>query len=145
MKILIIHGPHLSLLGNVSSLNKSKLTLDKVNRQLKRKANDNGIELKIFQHFDQKAILKSVLTNRKDVDGMILNLGGMGRGFFTLQEMLAIIDKPIIEVMLSEFPYSKENYAESAIKDVATKRIKKKGLKAYEDALDFLIKNHKMD
>ena len=140
MKILIIHGPHLSLLGKVSSFNKSQLTLDKVNRQLKRIANENGIELKIFQHFDQKNILKSVLTNRNDVDGMILNLGGMGRGFYALKEMLAIVDKPIVEMILSEFPFSDENFAESAIKDVVKKRIYEKGLKAYEKALGYFIK-----
>ncbi|MBN2280589.1 MAG: type II 3-dehydroquinate dehydratase [Candidatus Marinimicrobia bacterium] len=144
MKILVIHGPHLSLLGKVSSLNKSKLTLDKVNRQLKRTAGEKGIELKIFQHFEEKAVLKSVLANRNDMNGIILNLGGMGRGFYALQEMLAIIHKPVVEVVLSEFPFSKESYAESAIKDVAAKRVIEEGLRAYEEALDFFINKNNM-
>jgi len=139
MKILIIHGPHLSLMGKVSSKNSSRLTMDKVNRHLRKKAGEKGLEVKIFQHFGPKNILKTLLANRKDVDGIIINIGAMARGFYALQEMLAIIDLPVVELMLSEFPFSRENFDYSAIKEVADKRIYENGLEACDEALDYFI------
>ncbi len=140
MKILVIHGPHLSLLGKISATNKIKLTLSKIDRFLRKLANEQSVDLKIYQQFSRKNILKILLSNRNAVDGIILNLGGMGRDFYALQEYLAIIKLPVVEITLSEFPFSKITHQKSAIKKVAEKRIYKKGLSAYEEALDFFTK-----
>jgi len=143
MKILILHGPHLSLLGKVSRRTQSRLTLDKVDRHIKEIARKNELDLKIFHLFGQKNVLKTVLTNRNKVDAVIINLGGMARGFYALQEMLAIINLPVVEVTLSEFPLSKEMFEHSAIGEIAVHRIYDKGLVAYEKALNYLITKNK--
>lgn len=139
MRILILHGPQLSLLGKVSSQNKSRLTLDKVNRHIKKIARDNGLSLHIFHLFARKNVLKTVLTNRNNIDAIVMNLGGMARDFYALQEMLAIIQVPVVEIALSEFPLSKETFDHSAIREIAVHRIYDKGLTAYDKALSYLI------
>lgn len=137
MKILIIHGPQLSLLGKVSSHNKSRLTLDKLNKHIRKTFTKNEVEFKIFQHFDRKSCVKSIISNRNSVDGVILNLGGMAREFFDLQEILAITQLPVVEVMIEDFPFAKENFENSAINEIAKKRIFAKGIEAYEEAIKF--------
>lgn len=129
----------MAFLGNVSTLNNSRLTLGKVNKFLRAKAIAKGISLKIFHHFSHKQILKSLISNRNEVDGMILNFGGMSRSFYSAKEILAVINKPVVEVALAEFPYSKENFNKSSIKEVSQKRIYKNGLDAYSESLDYFL------
>lgn len=137
MKILIIHGPQLSLLGKVSSHNKSQLTLDKLNKSIRKYAEDKSVELKIFHHFDRKSCLKTIISNRNSVDGVIFNLGGMTRDFYDMKEILAITEIPVVEVMIEDFPFAKENFEHSALKEVAGKRIFGKGIDIYEKAIAF--------
>ena len=49
MKILILHGPNLNLIGKISAKNKETVTLDKINKSIKRFCRGKDIELKIFQ------------------------------------------------------------------------------------------------
>jgi len=137
MKILIIHGPQLSLLGRVSSQNNSKLTLDKLNKHIRIFANKMDLEIKIFHHFSQKEIIKSLISNRNEIDGIIMNIGGMGRDAYALKEILGVNQIPLVEVALSEYPFSEENFNNSVLKDIAEKRIYKNSLNAYEEALEF--------
>ena len=139
MKILAIHGANLPLLGKVSSGNKSKLTLDKVDKFLKNEAKSVACELKIHQLYDESKIIRYISSNRNQVDGILLSIGAMSRNFYTLKELLQIIEIPVAEIFLSEYPCSKDNHQKSVLTKVAKVRIFDQGIDAYKNGLHQLI------
>lgn len=138
MKLLVVHGPNLALLGKVSAHSGSRLTLDKINRQLRRRANELGVELKIFQGFDEGQIVKIVRRYRNDVAGVLFALGALSRSCFVLRELLAILQIPVVEVHLSEMPYARESYTRSALREVVTDQIYDPGAEVYITGLNRL-------
>ncbi len=139
MKILVIHGPNMSLLGKVSVNTKTRLTLDKLNRYLRREAQTLGVDLKIYQLCDEARILKTVSRNRNEVAGILINPGSLSRTVYSLLELLAIIKIPTVEVCLKEFPFSEEAFAESVLKDISRARFLGTGADPYLKGLNSLI------
>ncbi len=139
MKILVIHGANLSLLGKVSSKNDNSLTLDKVDRFLKNEAKSLGFELKIHQLYDESKIIKYISTNRNQVDGILISIGAMSRNFYTLKELLQILQLPVAEIFLSEYPCSKDSFQKSVLTKVASIRVHDEGIIAYKTGLQKLI------
>ncbi len=139
MKILVIHGANLPLLGKVSSKQKNRLTLDKVDKFLRNEAKSLGFELKIHQLYDESKILKFISTNRNQVAGILLSIGAMSRNFYTLKELLQIIELPIAEIFLSEYPNAKESYQKSVLTEVASTRVLSEGINAYKTGLNDLV------
>ena len=72
MSLLIIHGPNMNLLGSFS---KNRMTLDKLNRNIKNFVKPKNVKLKIFQTHDVNKYITLIQRNRNKVDGIILNLG----------------------------------------------------------------------
>ena len=91
MKVLIIHGPNMNLLG---LLHQNRLTLDKLNRGIRKLANFKSIEIKIFQTNDQYKYLNYIHRNRNKFDAYILNLGSWHPNAFAIKESLEIINLP---------------------------------------------------
>ena len=71
MKILIIHGPNMNLLGLRSASKGKKVTLDKVNRHIRRYIRNKGIEIKIIQAHDENKVVSYLHRNRNKFDGII--------------------------------------------------------------------------
>ncbi len=135
MKILVIHGPNIHLLGKISAKTGTRLTLDKLNTFLRREARDKGIELKIYHFFDEKNIYKCVNSNRNNTDYLLFSPGGLANNCYSLRELLSIINIPVAEVHLTEFPFSKENFSNSIIKDLSSIRIIDQAQEAYRKAV----------
>ena len=91
MKILILHGPNMNLLGLSS---KDCLTLDKLNKQIRNFAHSKSIEIKNFQTNDQSKYVNYIHRNRNKVDGYILTLGSWHPNAFSIKESLEIINLP---------------------------------------------------
>tara|TARA_B110000116_G_C16348662_1_gene364390 strand:- start:40 stop:459 length:420 start_codon:yes stop_codon:yes gene_type:complete len=95
MKFLIIHGPNMNLLGLYS---KTRLTLDKLNRSIKRHIKDIDLETKISQTHDEKKFISLLHTNRNKVDAFILNIGPWHPTAHLIKETLHILKVPYLIV-----------------------------------------------
>ena len=91
MKVLIIHGPNMNLLGLFS---KNRLTLDKLNKSIRKFAHSKSIHIKILQTNDESKYVNYIHRNRNKVDAYILNLGGLHPNSFIIKETLEIINLP---------------------------------------------------
>ena len=91
MKLLIIHGPNMNLLGSFS---KNRLTLDKLNRLIRQFAQKNDIDVKIYQTHNESKYINLLQRNRNKVDGMVLNLGPWHLDSNLINHTLSIIDIP---------------------------------------------------
>lgn len=131
MKILVIHGPNMPLLGKVSANTGTRLTIDKINSSLRKAAIELDIELKILQFYDEEHIMKTISRSRKEIAGILINPGPLSRTAYGIRELLAILQIPTAEVHLSEFPFSKENYDQSVLADVVKFRYCLPGMEPY--------------
>ena len=91
MKVLIIHGPNMNLLGKYSD---KKVTLDKLNRAIRRHSQKIDLNVKICQTHDQKKFISLLHSNRNKVDGFIINLGAWHPTAYVLRETLHILNLP---------------------------------------------------
>jgi len=138
-KILILHGPNLPLLGKVSANTASRLTLNKIDTALRRQARSLGIELKIWQFYDEARLLKTISRGRREYRGVLISPGSLCRSCYALRELLAILRLPVVEIHLAEFPFAEEDRRVSVLQDVVCRQIVLPGLAAYQEGLEQLI------
>ena len=72
MTILILHGPNLNLLGLKASKLKTRLTLDKVNRAIRKHVRGKDITLKIIQTHKEYLAINFIQRNRNSADGLVI-------------------------------------------------------------------------
>ena len=91
MKVLIIHGPNMNLLGKISQ---KRLTLDKLNRGIRQFVRDKSVEIKIFQTHNESKAITLLQRNRNKVDALIINLGSWHPYSYAIKDTLNIINLP---------------------------------------------------
>jgi 3-dehydroquinate dehydratase-2 len=101
IRILVIHGPNLNLVGKRKEKIYGRLTLDKLNRTLRRYAQERGIRLKIHQFNDEGRIVTILQRQRNWADGILLNPGPLMYTSYSIREIVDLIDSPVVEVHLS--------------------------------------------
>ena len=104
MKILVLYGPNLNLLGWMSRNTGSRLTLDRLNRSLRRKARELDVELKILQTQSESDASKLLQGQRNKVSGVLLVPGIWSETGRLLQETLAITGLPLAAYHLEPGP-----------------------------------------
>ena len=75
MRILILHGPNMNLFGVESSKVGQRLTLDKINRYIRKYIRDKSIEIKIIQTHNEVKAVSYLHRNRNKFDGVIITPG----------------------------------------------------------------------
>ena len=95
MKILILQGPNLNLLGLKSSKNGNRLTLDKLNKTIRKHVHARDVELKFLQTHKQFQAINFLQRNRNDSNGVLLIPTSWARNDWTLAETLALTGLPI--------------------------------------------------
>ena len=129
MKVLIIHGPNMNLLGLFSN---SRLTLDKLNRSIKRHIRNIDVEVKIDQTHDQKKFISLLHTNRNKVDAFILNIGAWHPNGHLIKETLNILKVPYVIVEYNDWKNNSVFESKNIIKKDSIE-------KSYIDAINKLI------
>lgn len=101
MKIAVIHGPNLRLLGRREPEVYGTDTLDDVNRRLAELADELDVELETFQSNHEGAILDHVEEAAARVDGFLINPGALTHTSIGLRDALVGVERPFVEVHLS--------------------------------------------
>ncbi len=101
MKLLILHGPNMNLFGIRSSKKGDNITLDKINRHLRKLISSKNIELKIIQTHNESKAVSYLHRNRKNFDGMILSPGAWQYSAYILKETIDLIELKTIIIMLN--------------------------------------------
>ena len=109
MKVLVIHGPNMNLLGSFS---KNRLTLDKLNRSIRKLARTKEVECKIFQTHEEARVITLLQRNRNKVNSIILNLGPWHTSSSIIKDTLSIIKIPYL---IAEQSDQSKEYIENTI------------------------------
>lgn len=138
--ILIIHGPNLNLLGVREPEIYGGATLQDINRNLSRLAENAGVKLDFFQSNAESALIDRVQQTMNDgTDFIIINPAAYTHTSIALRDALAAVKLPFIEVHLSNI-YSRESFRQkSYFSDLAIGIISGLGAKGYELALEYAM------
>ena len=101
-KILVIHGPNMNLIGHRYKQNKSRVTLDKINRCLRNEASKLKQELKIIQTNDEGRAVTILQRKRNKIHGILLFPGPWQQSGYVLKDTLEILSIPFITISLGE-------------------------------------------
>ena len=119
MKILIIHGPNLNLLGKREPDQYGVLTLDQINKMILERAQKETVEVKIFQANSEGEIISEIHRALGNFDGIIINPAAYTHTSIALRDALLAVELPTVEVHLSNIYQREEFRKQSMISDVA--------------------------
>ena len=105
MNILILQGPNLNLLGLKSSENGKHITLDKLNKAIRKHVHGKEVTLKFLQTHKQFQAINFLQRNRKWADGLLCIPTSWAKYDWSIAETLNIINIPIAMVYFDD-PFS---------------------------------------
>ncbi len=129
MKILVIHGPNLNLLGTRESDIYGTQTLEEINNLLGKLATELGIELDIKQSNHEGEIVD--LIQKKDYDAIVINPAAYTHTSIAIRDAIAAVGIPTVEVHLSNIHEREEFRQKSLIAPVASGQISGFGHNSY--------------
>ena len=100
MKILVLQGPNLNLIGVKSSQSGKRVTLDKINIMLRREVRNTEIELKTFQTHKIYMAISFLQRNRNTASGVLIAPMAWAKYEYSLLETLDLIQRPVVQVLL---------------------------------------------
>jgi len=140
LRILILHGPNLNLLGEREPEIYGRMSLEELNRAIEDFARESGIELRIYQSNHEGTLIDLLHEHRGWADGVVINPGALTHYSYALRDAIAAVALPTVEVHLSDI-HSREPFRRtSVIKDVCIAQISGKGLGSYLEGIELLRK-----
>ena len=142
MKILILHGPNLNLIGKISAINKETVTLDKINKSMKKFCRGKNIELKIFQTHKIFQAINFLQRNRNYSNKLIFTPMSWSLYEHSLLEAIKICNYDLLQISFDE-NYELSDFNKSIFNSYSTKNFINHPLSVYENALSYILKTMK--
>jgi 3-dehydroquinate dehydratase-2 len=133
MKVLVIHGPNLNLLGKRETDVYGTKSLEDINKEILSLASELHIDVITVQLNSEGAIVDVI--QKGDFDVLIINPAAYTHTSIAIRDAIAAVDKPCIEVHLSNIYKREEFRKKSFIADVALGQISGFGPDSYLLAL----------
>jgi len=142
MKLLIINGPNLNLIGRREVGVYGKENLDQIINWVSENIKNSKVDLIWFQSNSEGDIIDKLhwaIDNQ--IVGVIINPGAYTHYSYAIRDAISSIEIPTIEVHLSNIDERENFRKKSVIKDVCKKQIKGKGKEGYLEAIKVLCKS----
>jgi 3-dehydroquinate dehydratase-2 len=141
MKIMILHGPNLNLLGTRETELYGRKTLDDINESLRRRAEELGVEIQEnLQTNSESELVERIQAAQGKIDGIVINPAAYTHTSIALRDALLATGIPFVEVHLSNV-HAREPYRhQSYLSDIAVGIVAGFGPDSYLLALEGLIK-----
>jgi 3-dehydroquinate dehydratase-2 len=138
MKILVLNGPNLNLLGTREKELYGGVSYDAMCKTLDAFAKERGVTLEHFQSNHEGALIDKIHAAK--VDAFIVNAGGLTHTSVSLRDALAARALPAVEAHITNI-YAREEFRQkSLLSGVCTAVICGMGIEGYKYAIDFLAK-----
>ena len=132
--VLVLEGPNLNLVGTREPEIYGHDTLDEIHAGIATRASDLGLDIAFFQSNHEGALIDRL--HRRDFDVVIVNAGGLTHTSVALRDALLAVQRPFIEVHLSD-PSKRESFRHvNFLHDIALESIVGLGARGYHLALE---------
>ncbi len=138
MKILVINGPNLNMLGIREIDIYGKNTYKDLVRLIKNHAREKEIKVQCFQSNYEGAIVTKIQKALGKFDGIVINPGAYTHTSVAILDALKAVNLPCVEVHISEVDEREEFRKISYIKSFCVKTVKGHGFSGYLEAMDVL-------
>ena len=145
MKILIINGPNLNLLGEREPEVYGSDTLADLNDFIANSKEAQDLDLTFFQSNHEGAIIDFMHGHRRSAAGVVINPGGLTHYSVALRDAIAGCQVPTVEVHISDI-HAREAFRQvSMVEDVCIEQISGRGKQGYLEGLSVLRKHLEKD
>jgi 3-dehydroquinate dehydratase-2 len=145
MRILLINGPNLNLLGARQPEIYGRMTLQDIVDRVSERGREMGVEIVAFQANSEGAIIDFIQQNGPGADGAIINAGAFTHYSLAIRDAFESVQKPFVEVHISNIHAREEFRHHSVLADIAVGQVSGLGWRGYLAALDALVAALKKD
>jgi 3-dehydroquinate dehydratase II len=136
--VLVLQGPNLNLVGTREPEIYGNETLEQIHDGIRMRANELGLTVDFFQSNHEGALIDRL--HRRDFEVAIVNAGGLTHTSVALRDALLAVERPFIEVHLSD-PAKREAFRQvNFLHDVALESIVGQGARGYHLALEAIAR-----
>ena len=135
MKLIIINGPNLNLLGIREKKMYGSTSFESYFKILKKKY--SKIQLEYYQSNHEGELIEKIQETGFDYDGIIINAGGFTHTSVALRDAISSINSPAVEVHISNILSREEFRKKSYLSDVCEGIISGLGLIGYDFAINY--------
>ncbi len=132
---LILNGPNINMLGHRDPVHYGSKTLDEVNQEISKVAQEIGVEVFFYQSNLEGELINCIQEHWGKIQGIVLNPGALTHYGLSLKDALLDIRLPVVEVHLGN-PHAREPWRQvSVISDIARGIVAGFGWRSYTAAL----------
>lgn len=139
MKIFVIHGPNLNLLGTREPDVYGKQTLDEINTMIEKHAGAGGATVSFFQSNHEGKIIDAIQNAADTQDGIVINPGAFTHYSLAIRDAIRAVGIPTVEVHISNI-HGREAFRKNSVTAAACAgQISGFGARSYLLAVDALL------
>lgn len=141
MKILVINGPNINMLGTREPDIYGNQTYDDLCRFIEDYCNHEGITVEFYQSNHEGDIVDTIQAAKDRFDGIVINPAAYTHTSVAILDALKAVSIPAVEVHISDVDEREDFRKISYVSYVCVETIKGRGFKGYTDAIS-ILKNH---
>lgn len=142
MKILVLNGPNINMLGIREPGIYGSESYETLCREISSFAEENGINAEIYQSNHEGALVDKIQEAYHSVDGIVFNPGAYTHTSIALLDALKAVGIPAVEVHISDVSKREDFRQISFIRSACVKTICGHGIKGYTEAMEFLLESY---
>lgn len=143
MKILVINGPNINMLGIREKEIYGSGSYDDLCAMIKKHADEKNIDVTLFQSNHEGDIVDEIQRAYKKFDGIVINPAAYTHTSVAILDALSAVKIPTVEVHISDVSKREDFRQISYVRLIAEKTIMGKGFLGYLEAMDYLSERAK--